>query len=437
MGLFQNIADMLPGIAEPAKPPSFSTKLKWAAAGLLVYIALVAILSYAISQIDILSSTPYYVFSTFMHISGYMILPIFAVSIITILAAGLKGLKTNFSDHKESSKFNNRFRLAAIIVALLLTFTIFARTPIFGYHPYIALGFLLSSIIIVYLNEALQKYSFAPGINLFMIARFSILFVILGFYQSAGIGGCLGTYTSISCIAEQYIPLVSALLILAASYFLVKQFRKANDSVTRLSHAIRAPMPFYVLSVPFTGLFLASYVASIVTTVLDLIYAAASSGATNLANFIAIYTPGTTGSFLIGGLKFLINAYFPLTYSASFGGIGNFSTYMTYLATHLSTLYLPWGGMVLVPEFIHVIIYSLFMLVIIMGTTLLWLRLSKRHINKESAQYRSDIIKQSLVIWALSVLEIAIFVNLVPAIDLGIVLFFVLETIRKSKENKL
>ncbi|MEM0149683.1 MAG: hypothetical protein QXW10_02185, partial [Candidatus Micrarchaeaceae archaeon] len=48
----------------------------------------------------------------------------------------------------------------------------------------------------------------------------------------------------------------------------------------------------------------------------------------------------------------------------------------TYLATHTTDLFLPWGGMVLVPEWIHVIVYTvvLVLLCIIFGK--FWIELT-------------------------------------------------------------
>jgi len=71
--------------------------------------------------------------------------------------------------------------------------------------------------------------------------------------------------------------------------------------------------------------------------------AGVSGSLANLAKFIALYTPSTTGNIqLTGGLIYLISPTFPLPYATQYGGIGSYATYFTALISDKSQLFLPW-----------------------------------------------------------------------------------------------
>jgi preprotein translocase subunit SecY len=87
-------------------------------------------------------------------------------------------------------------------------------------------------------------------------------------------------------------------------------------------------------------------------------------------------TTGTTSLQLSGGVTYLISPSFPLPYSASYGGIGGYGPYFTYLMTTTTQLFLPWGGYVLVPEWMHVIIYTLVLVVLCIVFGKFWVGLT-------------------------------------------------------------
>ena len=110
-----------------------------------------------------------------------------------------------------------------------------------------------------------------------------------------------------------------------------------------------------------------------------------------LAHFIALYqkvptTNGGVSTTLTGGLLYLISPNFPLPYSAPYG-IGGYGTYATYLfVTGTSTLDLPWGGFVLVPEWIHIITYTLTLVVLCVVFGKFWIEMtgqSPKHVSEQ------------------------------------------------------
>jgi preprotein translocase subunit SecY len=79
---------------------------------------------------------------------------------------------------------------------------------------------------------------------------------------------------------------------------------------------------------------------------------------------------------LTGGITYLISPTFPLPYSANYGGIGGYGTYFTYLITHTTQLFIPWGGVIAVPEWIHVIVYTLVLVVLCVIFGKFWIELT-------------------------------------------------------------
>ena len=67
---------------------------------------------------------------------------------------------------------------------------------------------------------------------------------------------------------------------------------------------------------------------------------------------------------------------FPLPYSASYGGIGGYGPYITYLAQSTTQLFLPWGGVIPVPEWIHVIIYTVVLVALCVVFGRFWIELT-------------------------------------------------------------
>ncbi|MCL5423602.1 MAG: hypothetical protein M1385_00780, partial [Candidatus Marsarchaeota archaeon] len=100
----------------------------------------------------------------------------------------------------------------------------------------------------------------------------------------------------------------------------------------------------------------------------------------NLAKFIAYYQPvgtasGGTTLQLTGGITYLISPTFPLPYAAPLG-IGGYGPYIQYLLTSTSSLFLPWGGVMLIPEWVHAIVYVVVLIILCIIFGKFWVEMS-------------------------------------------------------------
>jgi preprotein translocase subunit SecY len=110
----------------------------------------------------------------------------------------------------------------------------------------------------------------------------------------------------------------------------------------------------------------------------------------NVAHFIALYTKeptssGGTSTTLVGGLVYLISPNFPLPYSSPYG-IGGYGPYVSYLLTGTSQLYLPWGGLVYVPEWVHIITYTLVLVILCVIFGRFWVEMTGQSPKNVSEQ---------------------------------------------------
>ena len=140
----------------------------------------------------------------------------------------------------------------------------------------------------------------------------------------------------------------------------------------------RLPIPFLYVSV--LPVILASSL-ELSLTVWFRFLAGVKGGLANFAKFLAYYQPvaasnGATSLQLSGGITYLISPTFPLPYSANYGGIGGYGTYFTYLVSHTTSLFLPWGGILQVPEWIHVIIYTVVLIILCIIFGKFWVELT-------------------------------------------------------------
>jgi preprotein translocase subunit SecY len=87
---------------------------------------------------------------------------------------------------------------------------------------------------------------------------------------------------------------------------------------------------------------------------------------------------------------YLISPNFPLPYAVTYGGVGGYGAYFSYLASHASALYLPFGGMILVPEIAHIIIYTLVLVILAVVFGKFWIELTGQS-AKSVAEQLEDV----------------------------------------------
>ncbi len=380
---------LIPGVKKPDMPLSFKEKMKWTAVIMSVYFLLFSIPAYGVSTASLQQPIMQLISIIFAARIGSLITvgigPIVLASIILQLLIGSKAINVDLNDPEQKGRFQGLQKLSAMIIAVVEAY-IFTST---GYVPLsspaffgiVVLQLALAAIIIIYMDEMMTKFGITSGINLFIAGGVS--YAIIGgtvniLFPEAASAIAAGGASAIPNAILAFGPLVFAILVFLISIY-------AYDMKVELPLAFsqfrgvggRLPIPFLYVSV-LPVILATSFEMSL--TVWFRFIANVGGSMANLAKFIALYaaTPTTAGSSLnlVGGLVYLISPSFPMPYASQYGGIGGYSTYFVYLATHASQLYLPWGGIVMVPEWVHVLIYTLVLVLLCIVFGKFWVEMT-------------------------------------------------------------
>jgi preprotein translocase subunit SecY len=396
MGLefVDKISYVIPTIKQPDKPLSLREKMYWTAGIIAVYFLLYNTYAVGVNQQAVNQPFLQLISIIFAAKIGSLITvgigPIVLSSIVLQLISGSGLIKMDMQDPTQKARFQTIQKMAAMGLAIVEAI-IFVYT---GYVPVsspAAIGMVIvqlaiGAITIIYLDEMMTKWGITSGINIFIACgvsyaivagTFSILIpeAIAALSPAAGGGGAAAIPNAILAFG----PLFFAVIVFLISIYVYdmkvelplafEQFRGIGG---------RLPIPFLYVSV--LPVILASSL-ELSLTVWFRVIAGVQGTFGNLAKFIAYYQPvanGAGGSSLqlTGGLTYLISPSFPLPYSANYGGIGNYGTYVNYLITHTTTLFMPWGGTVLVPEWIHVILYTVVLIILCVVFGKFWIEMT-------------------------------------------------------------
>ena len=373
------ILKFVPSIKKPEGPLGFKEKLKWTALIMTVYFLMFSIPAYGVNLVTVTSGVYQLISIIFAARIGSLITvgigPIVLASILLQLLMGAGLIKLDINNPEQKGRFQGIQKLTAIIIAIIEAY-IFAAT---GYVPIINNSFFgivvlqlaLGAIFVIFLDEMMTKYGITSGINLFIaggvaysIIAGTISIIIPESVSAISSGGAAAIPNAIMAFG----PLFFALIVFLISVYVYdmkvelplafSQFRGVGG---------RLPIPLLYVSV-LPVILATSFILSL--DVWFRFLAGVSGSLANLAKFIALYTPSATGSVqLTGGLIYLISPTFPLPYATQYGGIGSYATYFAALINYQSQLFLPWGGYIFVPEWVHVIIYTvvLVLLCIVFG----------------------------------------------------------------------
>jgi preprotein translocase subunit SecY len=274
----------------------------------------------------------------------------------------------------------------AVVEAVIFVSTGYVPVSTMAAVPIVILQLAVGAITIIYLDEMMTKYGVTSGINVFIACgvsyaivagTFSILIpeAVAALNPAMGGGGAAAIPNAILAFG----PLFFAIIVFLVSIYVYdmkvelplafEQFRGIGG---------RLPIPFLYVSV--LPVILASSL-ELSLTVWFRVLAGVHGTFQNLVRFIAYYQPVSNGAggstlTLTGGVTYLISPSFPLPYSANYGGIGNYGTYFNYIITHTTTLFLPWGGTALVPEWIHVIVYTVVLVVLCVIFGKFWIEMT-------------------------------------------------------------
>ncbi|HUC38667.1 MAG TPA: hypothetical protein VL944_00875 [Candidatus Acidoferrum sp.] len=373
-----NISKFIPSIKGPATPLSLREKMMWTAGILGIYFLLYNTYAIGINQQAVTQPLLQLVSIIFAAKIGSVITvgigPIVLSSIVLQLISGSGIIKIDMQDTAQRARFQTIQKLAAMSIAIVES-VIFVAT---GYVPaatpavtgFVMLQLAIGAIMIIFLDETMTKYGITSGINLFIASGVSFAIVTGTFdilipeaIQAVQAGGSSAIPNALLAFG----PLFFAIIVFLVSIYAYEMKIELPLSFEQLRGVGgRLPIPFLYVSV--LPVILASSLELSATVWLRFL-ANVGGSLTNLARFFAFYQPvGTVGGGttlqLAGGLVYLISPTFPLPYSANYGGIGGYGTYFTYLVQHTTQLFLPWGGMVLVPEYLHVVIYTVVLVIL-------------------------------------------------------------------------
>jgi preprotein translocase subunit SecY len=391
MGLefVDKISYIIPTIKQPDKPLSLREKMYWTAGIIAVYFLLYNTYAVGVNQQAVSQPFLQLISIVFAAKIGSLITvgigPIVLSSIVLQLISGSGLLKIDMNDPTQKARFQTIQKVAAmalaVIEAIIFVSTGYVPVSTAAAIPIVILQLSVGAITIIYLDEMMTKYGVTSGINLFIACGVSYSIVAGTFsiiipeaMTALGAGGASAIPNALLAFG----PLFFAIIVFLVSIYVYdmkvelplafEQFRGIGG---------RLPIPFLYVSV--LPVILASSL-ELSLTVWFRVLAGIHGTFQNLVRFIAYYQPvanGAGGSTLqlTGGLTYLISPSFPLPYAAP-AGIGNYGTYVNYLITKSTSLFLPWGGTVMVPEWVHAIVYSVVLIVLCVVFGKFWIEMT-------------------------------------------------------------
>ncbi len=390
--IMDTVSKFLPSIRSPAKPLSLREKMVWTVSILAVYFLLYNTYAIGVSPAQITQPLEQLISIIFAARIGSLITvgisPIVLSSIVLQLLAGSDLIKVDMNDPAQKARFQTLQKLAAIVIAVIeaviYVSTQYVAVTSPSYAIVVMLQLIAGALIIIIMDEMMTKYGITSGINLFIASGVSYAIV-------AGTAGIIlpeaaaaiaaGTTASFSNALLAFGPLFFAVLVFLISIYAYEtkvELPLAFEQLRGIGG--RLPIPFLYVSV--LPVILASSLELSLTVWLRFLNGISGSFG-NIAKFIALYSPvsstagGGTSLQLTGGLAYLISPSFPLPYSSNYGGVGGYAAYFNYLlTTNTAKLVLPWGGFVLVPEWIHVIIYTLVLVVLCVIFGKFWIEMT-------------------------------------------------------------
>ncbi len=388
MEFMDKISRFIPAIKPPSKPLSLREKIYWTGAILAVYFVLYNVNAYGVSNTTS-TSTLQLVSIIFAAKIGSIITvgigPIVLASILLQFISGSGLFKIDMENPAEKARYQAFQKLLSIVIAVVESFAY----SISGFVPVISTAFIgivvlqlaIGAIAIIFLDEMMSKYGVTSGINMFIASGVSYA-IIAGTIEillpEAGAVLSAGGAAAISNMVLVFAPLFFSILIFAVSIYAYETKVELPLSFEQLRGVGgRLPIPFLYVSV--LPVILASALELSLTVWFRFIANVTGTFA-NLAKFIAYYQPvgtasGGTTLQLTGGITYLISPTFPLPYAAPLG-IGGYGPYIQYLLTSTSSLFLPWGGVMLIPEWVHAIVYVVVLIILCIIFGKFWVEMS-------------------------------------------------------------
>ncbi len=176
----------LPTVAEPVKRMTFRDKLKWTALVLVLYFMLAQIQVFGLGEggFQQLRSLEILLGSSFGSIMSLGIGPIVTASIILQLLVGSKLIPWDIKTEEGKLKFQGTQKLLAILLSFVeaMIFVNMGAVPAApGFGPFVIAQLAAGGILVIFMDEVVQKYGFGSGISLFILAGVSKSMIVRAF----------------------------------------------------------------------------------------------------------------------------------------------------------------------------------------------------------------------------------------------------------------
>lgn len=385
----------IPGVKKPIAPLSFREKLKWTAIIMSIYFLMFATPAFGVT-ISTLKNPVYQIINViFAARIGSLVTvgigPIVLASIILQLLNGAGVIKMDLNNPEDKGRFQGIQKLGAMVIAVIEA-VIYASTgavalisPSF-FIP-IVIQFIIGAIVVIYLDEIMVKYGITSGINLFIAGgvaygivagTFTILLPLAASQLATG------TATAVPQAILAFLPLVFTILVFLISLYVLEmkielplvfsQFRGVGG---------RLPIPFLYVSV-LPVILATSLLYSLGVWFMPLAHV--TGGAANLVHFFAYYTNQSGTSTLSGGVIYLMQPV-----SSDIIYTNGYGQYVYQLINTGSYLFSPFGGTpIIVPEWIHFIIYLIVTVILCVIFGRFWVEMTGQS-PKNMAEQLQDV----------------------------------------------
>ncbi|MCL5440355.1 MAG: hypothetical protein M1448_00515 [Candidatus Marsarchaeota archaeon] len=384
------ISPFIPSVEGPKRQLSLREKMLWTAGVMSIFFLLYSTYAIGVNQQAVTNSI-YQIISIISaakigSIITVGISPIVLSSVLLQLFSGSGLFEIDMNNPVDKGRFQSLQKLLAITLAFVEAFiyvlTGFVPLASPGMMGLVVIQLAIGAVIVLMLDETMTKYGITSGINLFIVGGVSYA-VIAGIFTVL-IPDAVGAISAGGAAALANAVLAFGPLFAAIGIFLVSIY--AYEMKVELPLAFnqirgvggRLPIPFLYVSV--LPVILASSMEAALIVWFRII-AHVTGSFENLARFIALYQPVNGVLQLNGGIIYLISPQFPSPYT-----IGGYGPYFSYLATHATQLFLPFGGFVMVPEWVHMITYTLVLVILCVIFGKFWVEMTGQSPKEMSSQ---------------------------------------------------
>ncbi len=366
INFLHSIAKALPEVKNPERPPGAKERIMWTGLTLVIFFILYHVTAFGIRTnaggFDFLQTI------TASRIGSLLtagIGPLVLASIFLQLFVGAGLIKLDMQNKEDKKKFHEVQKVIGILLAFveaaifMFTARVLIDQNLLAHYPFlpalVVLQIAMGSVIILYLDEIVSKYGIGSGISLFIAAGVSFQIFSQLVFLLFGQGGAISILTDVNSGGAEAIP--RALLQLlpfvftVIVFFIVVYAEGIKVEIPISFERMRGIVPklplkyFYVSNIPV--IFASALLLNVELIAAGLLPKMAPEQAQNdfIAKYVGYVDPATNR--LSDGFLYLVS---PILRSQAGGTIGHFDTLIN-------------GKTVLngIPEWVHAIVYILFL----------------------------------------------------------------------------